>query len=73
MVTKLLDSGWADIVYEDDEARILKIRSEKGDPPGPTDSDPETPEEKQELDRLERSENANSNANLPDEEVETNQ
>jgi hypothetical protein len=73
MVAKLLDSGWADMVYEDDEARILKIRAEKGEPFKPDDQAPETPEEKQELDRLDRIDNANSNANLPDEEVESNQ
>ena len=73
MIAKLLDSGWADMVYEDDEARILRIRAEKGEPYKPGDEAPETPEEKEELDRLERSDNANSNANLPDEEVESNQ
>lgn len=73
MIAKLLDSGWADMVYEDDEARILKIRAEKGEPYKPGDEAPETPEEKEELDRLERNENANSNANLPDEETESNQ
>ena len=30
LVAKLLDSGWADIVYEDDESRIVKIRGTKG-------------------------------------------
>ena len=73
MIAKLLDSGWADMVYEDDEARILKIRPEKGEPFKPADDAPETPEEKEELDRLERNANANSNANLPDEDVEGNQ
>ncbi|MCA1589661.1 MAG: EpsG family protein, partial [Acidobacteria bacterium] len=51
MIAKLLESGWADMVYEDDEARILKIRDVKGDPPkDAVDDAPETPEEKQLLD-----------------------
>ncbi|MEO8648569.1 MAG: hypothetical protein ABI539_05325, partial [Acidobacteriota bacterium] len=49
MIAKLLDSGWADIVYEDSEARILKIRDVKGEPPSDADA-PETPEEKKILD-----------------------
>ena len=67
MVAKLLDSGWAEIVYEDYQARILKIREEKG--AAPTDEDaPETPEEKKQLDDEERSANANANAEPEDEE-----
>lgn len=50
MVTKLLDSGWADLVYEDDEARFLKIRDQKGDPPRDDNDPPETEEEKRLLD-----------------------
>jgi hypothetical protein len=60
MVAKLLDSGWADTVYEDDEARILKIREEKGDPPKEdADQAPETPEEKRILDAEENAEPSN--------------
>ena len=33
MIAKLLESGWAEMAYEDDEARILKIRDQKGEPP----------------------------------------
>ena len=33
MVAKGLDSGWMEVVYEDDEGRILKIRDQKGQPP----------------------------------------
>ena len=29
MIAKALESGWVDMVYEDDEARILKIRDRK--------------------------------------------
>lgn len=68
MVAKLLASGWAEIAYEDDEARILKIRSEKGDPPSDSGDD-ETPEEKAELDRLEQNDiNSNGNANIPEDD-----
>ena len=28
-----LDSGWFDVVYEDDDCSVLRIRDEKGDPP----------------------------------------
>jgi hypothetical protein len=51
MVAKLLDSGWAEMAYEDDEARFLKIRDVKGAPPTEAvDDAPETPEEKKILD-----------------------
>ena len=73
MVAKLLASGWTDLVYDDDEGRILKIRTEKGDPWKDPDEAPETPEEKEELDRMEQDDNLNVNSNLPDENVETNQ
>jgi len=32
MIAKALESGWAEVIYEDDEARILKIREQKGKP-----------------------------------------
>jgi hypothetical protein len=67
MVAKLLDSGWADVVYEDSEASILKIRERKGEAP-PDEDAPETPEEKRQLDEEERA--ANTNANLDVEEEE---
>jgi hypothetical protein len=68
MVAKLLDSGWADIVYEDDEARILKIREAKGE--APKDAQPaETEEEKKALDEEERKQNTNASDDLlPDDE-----
>lgn len=69
MVAKLLESGWVDIIYEDDEGRLLKIRAEKGAPPKEAEDEPETPEEKEELDRLERADETNGNAgNVPDNE-----
>jgi hypothetical protein len=68
MVAKLLDSGWSEIVYEDYQARILKIRDQKGEAPGDEDA-PETPEEKKQLDDEERAANVNANFD-PDEEEE---
>jgi len=68
MVAKLLDSGWADIIYEDDEARVLKIRDQKGEAPVLEQDEPETPEEKKQLDEEERAANTNTNAEPEDEE-----
>lgn len=62
MVAKLLDSGWGEIVYEDDEARIIRIREEKG-VPTELEDEPETEEEKRILDEEERKFDANANAN----------
>ncbi len=67
MIAKLLESGWVDMIYEDDEARILKIREAKGDPPAEAADDPETEEEKRLLDEEANSGNANANANLDEE------
>ena len=58
MVAKLLESGWAEIAYEDDEGRILRIRPEKGDPPKDAQDEPETDEEKKILDEMEKNDNA---------------
>ncbi len=60
MIAKLLVSGWVDMVYEDDEARILKIRDVKGDPPKDAVEDqPETEDEKSALDAEENGSNVN--------------
>ena len=64
MVAKALDSGWVEIIYEDDEARLLKIREVKGEAPDDAKADPETPEEKKILDELEKNEAPKSNSNL---------
>ena len=74
MIAKMLESGWVDIIYEDDEARILKIRDVKGEPPSDAvEEGPETEEEKKLLDEEENAANSNSkanaNANVDDEEV----
>jgi hypothetical protein len=62
MIAKLLESGWVDIIYEDDEARILKIRDIKGDPPKEAvEEEPETEEEKQILDEEENAPAPNTN------------
>jgi hypothetical protein len=60
MFAKLLESGWVEMAYEDDEARILKIRDVKGEPPkDAVDDQPETPEEKTVLDAEENTTNVN--------------
>ncbi len=62
MFAKLLVSGWVEMVYEDDEARILKIRDVKGEPPkDAAEEQPETEEEKSVLDAEENSVNLNGN------------
>ena len=73
-VTNCLESGWCEMVYEDDEARILKIRDQKGD--APTDAAeadaPPTEEELKQLDEAEKASNANANVNQNvEEELET--
>lgn len=70
MIAKLLESGWAEIVYEDNEARFLKIRDVKGNPPEEAlDDSPPTPEELKELEEMEKNDNSlNANQNVNDEE-----
>jgi hypothetical protein len=70
LFAKALESGWTEIIYEDDEARILKIRPQKGEPPQDSvDDAPETPEEKKQLDEEEKAaNNSNKAANDEDEE-----
>src|SRR5690606_31692210 len=68
LTAKLLSSGWADTVYEDDEARILKIRDVQGrsEDPAASIAAPETEEEKRILD----AEEANYAATHPNEDEE---
>lgn len=74
MIAKALESGWTEIVYEDDEARILKIREQKGEPPkdAADEQAPETDEEKKLLDEMEKNDRVNGNTanndDDPDEE-----
>jgi hypothetical protein len=67
MVAKLLDSGWSDVVYEDSEARILKLRERKGEAPSDENA-PETPEEKKQLDDEEKNVNSDPNIDVEEEE-----
>ena len=69
MIAKALESGWTEMVYEDDEARILKIRTEKGDPaPDSVVDEPETPEERKQLDEMEANDAKNGGANVEEDE-----
>jgi hypothetical protein len=72
MIAKALESGWTEIVYEDDEARILKIRDQKGEAPSDAadDDSPPTPDELKQIEDEERAANANRPANDEDEEDE---
>ncbi len=66
MIAKALESGWVETIYEDDEARLLKIRAVKGEAPDETKDDPETLEEKNALDELEKNDPNIANANIDD-------
>jgi hypothetical protein len=71
MIAKLLESGWAEMVYEDDEARLLKIREQKGEPPPESKDDaPPTPEEVLKIGQENNDANANATVNATDEETE---
>lgn len=67
MIAKMLESGWVETIYEDDEARLFKIRSQKGEPPDDAKEDePETAEEKKILDEEEKRDADDPNANVDD-------
>jgi len=69
MIAKALESGWVETIYEDDEARLLKIRDVKGQAPGDTEEAPETAEEKKILDAEEANDANLTNTNMdPDED-----
>ena len=70
MLAKALESGWVETVYEDDEARLLKIRPYKGDPPSES-NDEATPEEEKLLDEEEQNDNIPP-PDLDEENVEGN-
>ena len=61
MIANMLESGWAEIAYRDNEAIIVKIRDAKGEPPPPdsTDESDLSPDEKKQLDEAENADNAN--------------
>lgn len=68
MIAKMLESGWVETIYEDDEARLFRIRDQKGEPPDAAkDEAPESAEEKQILDQEESNEASNQSANTDDE------
>ncbi len=66
MIAKALESGWVETIYEDDEARLLKIRQTKGEAPDEAKDEPETPEEKKILDEEEANLAKNTNVNIDD-------
>lgn len=71
MLAKALESGWVETVYEDDEARLLRIRPQKGEPPAEAnDEAPATSEEEKLLDEQER--NANAYPDLDEDNDEEN-
>jgi hypothetical protein len=61
LVVKCLDSGWCEMVYQDDEAVFLKIRDVKGDPPKEA-VDANAPPTDEELKQLEEEEEKAANA-----------
>ena len=68
LIAKLLDSGWGEVAYEDEEARLIKIRDAKGTPPSEDlNQAPETSEEKKILDEQEKNA-AKNDANVNDED-----
>ncbi|HEX8636796.1 MAG TPA: hypothetical protein VF692_01940, partial [Pyrinomonadaceae bacterium] len=70
LFAKALESGWAEMIYEDDEARILRIRPQKGEPAKDaveTDAPP-TPEEEKQLDEEEKAANAVNRASDDEDE-----
>ena len=71
LMAKLLDSGWGETVYQDDEAHLIKIRDQKGEPPKEDlNQAPETEEEKKILDQEEKNANANIELDDPDNDNE---
>ena len=71
MIAKALESGWVETIYEDDDARLLKIRAVKGDAPNEAkDEPPATPEEQKILDEEESNDAKNVNANADNDDPE---
>ncbi len=70
MIARAMVSGWVEMIYEDDEARLIKIREVKGEPLDDSQDDPpETEEEKTILDQEENTVDPN-NTNIDDEDEE---
>jgi len=70
MIAKALASGWAETIYEDQDARLLKIRELKGEPDDASNDEPETQEETDILDQEERNAAKNKNANFDDDDLD---
>lgn len=71
-IAKALESGWCDKVYDDEDAIILRIRDQKGEPPTESkDDDAEsqlTDEEKKQLDEeMKKDEKKANQANVEEE------
>jgi hypothetical protein len=72
-IAKLLESGWGEMIYDDDEAIILKIRDEKGLPPDDSQddgNDDAAPADDAKTDEEPNSGNKNANVNAGDEDDE---
>ncbi len=63
-IANCLKSGWCEMAYEDDEARILKIRDQKGESPNAADDEgaPPTPDELKQLEDEEKAANSSNQA-----------
>ena len=72
-VANCLKSGWCEMAYEDDEARILKIRDQKGAPPNDEtdEGEPPTPDELKQLEDEEKAANA-ANKTPDDDDIPAN-
>ncbi|MGI8470361.1 MAG: hypothetical protein ACR2N3_18125 [Pyrinomonadaceae bacterium] len=79
MIAKLLESGWCETAYEDDEAIILKIRDQKGEPPAESkdnggDNSSDAAQANDNSNANDENANANDkNANQNDDNEETNE
>ena len=69
MVAKMIDSGWCEIAYQDDEAIYLKIRDAKGAKPTEAEDAPPTAAEQKQLDDEEKNAAA-QNQNTAEEDNE---
>ncbi|HEX9963006.1 MAG TPA: hypothetical protein VGB00_18885, partial [Pyrinomonadaceae bacterium] len=70
-LAKALESGWFEMAYEDDEAYILKIRDEKGEPPNPSASDDDNgASDEPTEEEIKQSEDEEKNANAADTSAE---
>ena len=74
-IANCLKSGWCEMAYEDDEARILKIRDQKGESPNASDDEgaPPTPEELKQLEDEEKAANNSANKTTDDEDNSDNE